>query len=65
MFEDVASDMEDMYGSVAGAGIVATPVALAFTGPDRAWILAICAVGLLSLVLGVVLLRRSHRALFR
>ena len=57
--------MEDMYGSVAGAGIVATPAALAFTGPDRAWILAICAVGLLSLVLGVVLLRRSHRALFR
>ena len=54
-----------MYGSIAGAGIVATPAALAFTGTDRAWILATCAIGLLSLVLGVVLLRRSHRALFR
>ena len=54
-----------MYGSVAGLGLFTAPMALALTGVGRPWIVATGVLALLLIVLGIALLRASHRELFR
>ena len=54
-----------MYGNVAGVGLFSTPAFLAFTGVSRGWVVAVTAMSLLFLALGVAFLRASHHTMFR
>lgn len=54
-----------MYGNVLGAGLVAAPATLAFTGIGQMFMTVTVSVAASGIVLGIVLLRSSRISLFQ
>lgn len=62
---DVFADRDGVYGNAAGLGLFAAPLALAFTGVGRSWIVVIALAAVMTIVVGVALLRASHRSKYQ
>ena len=59
---DGFADEDVVYGNAAGLGLFAAPLALAFTGVGRSWIVVIALAAAMTIVVGVALLRAAHRS---